>query len=95
MTLTPTPPKNLAIELTISADDMKPSTRTYRNPLDVTIESHIARRVVDIVTVNDTEQKTTEAHTTTTTITITEEHYSTRPTATMDHYYATTQEDLP
>lgn len=95
MALPPTPTKNLAIELTITADDLKPSTRIFRDPLDATIESKIARRIVGIVNVSETGQKTTEAHRTTTTITIVEEHYTTRPTETMDHYYVTTQEDLP
>ena len=91
MALPPTPPKNLSIGITITASDLKPSTRTYRDPLDATIESKISRRIVSI---SEDGQSTTEAHRTTTTITIVEEHYTTRPTETMD-YYATTQEDLP
>lgn len=92
MALPPTPPKNLSIGITITADDLKPSTRTYRDPLDATIESKIARRIVSI---GEDGQSTTEAHRTTTTITIVEEHYTTRPTEMIDYYYATTQEDLP
>lgn len=95
MALPPTPPKNLSIELTISTSDRKPSTRIFRDPLDATIESQISRRVVGIAAVNDTAQETTEVHQTTTTITVVEEHYTTRPTEMMDRYYATTQEDLP
>lgn len=95
MALPPKPPTNLSMTLTIEADDRKPSTRTYRNPLDATVESRISRHVAGIETVTGTDQKTTEVHRTTTTITIVEEHYTTRPTEMMDYYYATTQEDLP
>lgn len=95
MALPPTPPKNLSIGITITADGLTPSTRTYRDPLDATIESKIARRIVGIANDSETGQETTEAHRTTTTITIVEEHYTARPTETMDYYYATTQEDLP
>lgn len=91
MALPPTPPKNLSIGITITADGLKPSTRTYHDPLDATIESKIARRVVNI----SEDGHTTEAHRTTTTITIVEEHYTARPTEMTDYYYATTQEDLP
>lgn len=92
MALPPTPPKNLSIGITITADGLKPSTRIYHDPLDATIESHVSRRIVNI---NGTDQSTTEAHRTTTTITIVEEHYTARPTEMTDYYYATTQEDLP
>lgn len=93
MALPPKPPTNLTIELNITADDRSPSTRTYRDPLDATIESNIARRVVDIKTISDTVQETTEAHRTTTMITIVEEHYITRRTQSTDHYYLTTGQE--
>lgn len=95
MAVMPEAPKNLTLTLTVEAEDRQPSTRTYRNPADATIESDTSRRIVDIVTVNDEEQETVTLHRTTTTITIVEEQYLSAPTGALDHYhYATGQEPL-
>lgn len=95
MAVMPEAPKNLTVTLTIEADDRQPSTRTYYNPENATIESDISRRIVDIVAVNDEERKTVTLHRTTTTITIVEEQYISAPSGPQDSYYhATGQEPL-